>query len=113
MKDIIKKSFLLGLGVASMTSKQAEKAVKGLVKKNAVTINEGRQMLGKVRKHAERESKRVSRFAQQEAKRVAKELGFVSKAQIGRVKKMLKSVEKDLTSKGRITAKKILRDLSR
>jgi len=38
MKEIIRKTFLLGLGAASMTKDQAEKVVKDLVKKNAVTI---------------------------------------------------------------------------
>jgi len=39
MKDVIKKSFLLGLGAASMTKNQAEKIVKELVKKNRCIIS--------------------------------------------------------------------------
>ena len=113
MKDIVKKSFLLGLGAASMTKSQADKIIKELVKKNAVSIKEGKGIFKKVRKHADNERKRVQKFAEQEAKRMAKDLGFISKEQVSRSKKMLKSVDKDLTSRGKDTLRKIIKELSK
>ena len=113
MKDIIKKTFLLGLGAASITKNQAEKMVKELVKRNAVTVKEGKELIRKVKKHATNESKRVRKFAEQEVKRIAKEFGYVSKAQLGKIKKRLKSVDKELSARGKKTLKKIMKDLSK
>ena len=113
MKDIVKKSLLLGLGAASMTKAQAEKVVKELVKRNAVTIKEGKDILRRVKKHAANESKRVKMFAEQELKRAAKDLGFISKTQVARVKKSLKSIDKELSARGKRTLSKIIKDLSK
>ena len=113
MKDIIKKSFLLGLGAATLTKNQAEKIVKELVKRNAVTVKEGRDMLQKVKKLAESEGSRVRTLAENEAKRVAGKLGIASKAHIGKVKKRLKSIDKELSSTGKKTLKRIIKELSK
>lgn len=112
MKSIIKKSFLLGLGAASLTKIQAEKIIKGLVRKNAVTISEGKGMLKRIKKHATNEGKRIKKFAQQEANRVAKELGVVSKSQVATIKKNLSSINRELNTRGKKTLKKIIDNLS-
>jgi len=111
MKEIIKKSFLLGLGAATLTKAQANKIVKELVKRNAITAKESREMLNKVRKEAKNESDRVKKFAKQEATRIASSLGILSKTQINKVKKKLSSVDKELSSKGKKTLKKIMKEL--
>ena len=113
MKDIIKKSFLLGLGAATLTKSQTEKIVKELVKKNAVTVKEGRDMVKKVKKAAKSESDKIKKFAGQEAKRVAGAVSGVSKSHIGTVKKRLKSIDKELSSKGKKTLKGIIKQLSK
>jgi len=102
MKDIIKKSFLLGLGAATLTKNQAQKIVKELVSKNAISIKEGRGLMGKVRKEAINE-----------AKRVAGKLGLFSKEQITKVKNRLKSIDKELSSRGKKTLKNIMKELSK
>ena len=113
MKEIIKKSFLLGLGAATLTKNQAEKIIKGLVKKNAVTIKEGRDMLKRVKKEALGESNRIRKLAGKEAKRVVGKLGMVSKIPVARVMKRLKSIDKELSSRGKKTLKNILKQLSK
>jgi len=113
MREIIRKSFLLGLGAASITKTKAQKMVKELVKRNAVSVKEGKDMLKKIKKHTDNERKRVHRFAKQEAKRVAGKIGVVSKNQLNRVKKRLKSIDKDLSNKGKKTLKNILKELSK
>ncbi|MDP7322550.1 MAG: polyhydroxyalkanoate synthesis regulator, partial [Candidatus Woesearchaeota archaeon] len=61
MKEIIRKSFLLGLGAATLTKNQAEKIVNELVRKHAVTIKEGRDMLKKVKKETLNEGNRIKK----------------------------------------------------
>jgi polyhydroxyalkanoate synthesis regulator phasin len=111
MKEMIKKSFLLGLGAVTLTKNQAEKLVKELVKKNAVTSKEGKALLVKAKNAAKNEAKRIKKFAQQEAKRVVGGLGGVSKTQLIKVKKKLQSIDKELSSKGKQTLKRIMKEL--
>lgn len=111
MRDIVKKSFLLGLGAASITKAKAEKIVKELVKKNAVNIKEGREMLSKVKREADSERKRIQKFAEQEAKRIAGKLGVIPKNKIEKVRRRLKSIDKELSNRGKNTLKKILKEI--
>jgi len=113
MKEIIKKSFLLGLGAATLTKNQAEKIIKELVKNNAVTIKEGRDMLNKVKKETLNESNRIRKLAENEAKRIIGKLSGVSKIPLAKVKKRLKSIDKELSGKGKKTLKGILKQLSK
>ena len=113
MKDVIKKSFLLGLGAAALTKEQAEKIIKGLVRRNAVTLKESRDMLKKIGKAADAERKRVSKFARQEAARISSYMGVASKAQLSKVNKKLKSIDKELSRRGKKTLKSILKQLSK
>ena len=113
MKEIIKKSFLLGLGAATLTKNQAEKMIKGLVKKNAVTANEGREMLKKLKKEALNERNRIKNLVEKEAKRVAGKLGVVSRIPIAKIKKNLRSIDKELSGKGKKTLKNIMKQLSK
>ena len=113
MKDIIKKSFLLGLGAASLTKSQAEKIVKELVKKHGVTVKEGKDMLNNIKKEALNETNRIRKLAENEAKRIAGNLDAASKIQIEKVKKRLKSINKELSSEGKKALKKIMKEISK
>ena len=113
MKDFVRKSFLLGLGAASMSKAKAEKIVKELVKRNALTIKQGKEMLKKVKKEAANEKKRIQKFAEQEANRLTGKLSSASKIQVIKAKKRLKSINKELSSKGRSTLIKIIKEISK
>ncbi|MCH8003030.1 MAG: hypothetical protein IH934_00225 [Nanoarchaeota archaeon] len=113
MKEIIKKSFLLGLGAATLTKNQAQKIVKELVRKNAISIKEGRDLIKRVKKEAINETNRVRKLVEIEVKRVGGKLGIISKSQIGKVKKRLKTIDKELSSRGKQTLKKIMKELSK
>lgn len=113
MKEIVKKSFLLGLGAATLTKKQVEKTVKDLIRKNAVTVKESRNILKKIGKAADAERKRITKFAQQEAARISSQMGVVSKAQLSKVRKKLKSIDKELSRSGKKTLKSIMGQLSK
>jgi polyhydroxyalkanoate synthesis regulator phasin len=113
MRDLIKKSFLLGLGAASMTMGQAEKIVQDLVKRNAVSVEESRQMLNKVKKATLSESSRIRKLAQKEAKRISTGLGIESKIQLHRLKAGLKSIDRELSAEGKKSLGRIIKEISR
>ena len=111
MRDIVKKSFLLGLGAASIAKRKAEQAVSELVQKKAISRKDGQQMLNAIAKHAASEGKRIARFAEQEAGRIAKELGVASKSKAQKAKKMLRAVDRQLTAEGKRALRKIIKEL--
>ncbi len=111
MKEIVKKSFLLGLGAAALTKKQAEKIIKDLMRRNKVTIKEGRELLKKISSAANEERRRINTFASQEAERIAKTLGSIPKAKIEKAKKRLRLIDKELTNRGKKALKSILNQL--
>jgi len=113
MKDIIKKSFLLGLGAATLTKNQAQKIVKELVSKNAISVKDGRDFMKRVKNEALNETKRVGKLAEIEAKRIGAKLGIESKSQIDGVKKRLKTIDNELSNRGKNTLKKIIKELSK
>ena len=113
MKDLVKKSFLLGLGAASMTKAQADKIIKELMKRNKVTVKEGRQFLGKISKVAEQEQKRIVNFAAQEIQRIAKLAGSVPKTRIISAKRSLQKLDKELSRRGKKVLNSALNQLSK
>ena len=88
-------------------------SIKELIKRNSVTVKEGKAMLGKIKKAANIERKRVQKFAEQETKRITGTLSVSSKSHIGKIKKKLTSINKELSGRGKKTLKKIMKELSR
>jgi polyhydroxyalkanoate synthesis regulator phasin len=109
MKQLIKKAFLLGLGAASLTKAQAEKRIKALVKKGAISTKDGREMLRKALVEANKERKRIQEFSKAEVKRIQAKVGKASQPQIKRLKKKINALEKRLGKEGKKTAKKALK----
>ncbi|MBS3102129.1 hypothetical protein J4458_01630 [Candidatus Woesearchaeota archaeon] len=111
MKDVIKKSFLLGLGAASITKAKAEKIIKEIAKKSPMSAAESRQLVKKTLMAADNERKRMQALAEKEVNRIALKMGSASKNEIKKLRKRISALEKRLRAEGRKTAKKMLRRL--
>lgn len=113
MKDIIKKSFLLGLGAVSITKAKAEKIAKELVKKGAVNRKDGGQWVTMVLAEANKGRKRVQSLAKKEADRIVKKAGFVSRGEATKLKARISSLEKRLRAEGKKVARRFLKRVSK
>ena len=111
MKEFVKKGFLLGLGAASIAKKRAEKAVNEILRKKAISKKDAKKILSTVKNYAEAESRRIAMFAELEVGRIAKQIGIASKNKSQKAKKMLKKMDNKLTSEGKRTLKRIIREL--
>jgi polyhydroxyalkanoate synthesis regulator phasin len=109
MKEMVKKAFLLGLGAASLTKTAAQKKIKALVKKGAISSKDSREMLRKILAEANKERKRIQEFSKAEVKRIQAKLSKASQPQIKRLKKRISILEKKLREAGKKTAKKALK----
>ena len=77
--DIIRKSLLFGVGVLDITREKAEKAVNELVKRGALSTQEGRKVVADVMKESKKTQKRIRAMVEKEAKRLLKATKKVTK----------------------------------
>jgi len=99
MKELIKKGFLLGLGAASLTKKQAERAVKGIARKANISRNDAEAIARMVLTEANKERKRLLAVIKNEAKITARRMGYLSKKEAILLKKKIANLEKKIKSK--------------
>jgi len=119
MKDLIKKTFLLGVGTASLTKKKAEKVVNRLVKKDLLKKKDGVALVKNMIAEANKERKRIQKFIETEAKREIKRikphLAKASKKATKEGEKVLASSKKKaghMVKKGKARARKTLRKVA-
>ena len=109
MKKLLRKSFLIGLGVASLTKKRAEKSVKKLIKKGLITKKDGDGLIRKMLVEANNERKRIEKFMAAEIKREFKKAKpYLMKAKAEAKKKGIRAAGKAKTI-AKKKAKKTLR----
>ncbi|MBI2653662.1 hypothetical protein HYX02_02510 [Candidatus Woesearchaeota archaeon] len=94
MRHLIKKSILLGLGVASLTKERIDKLVAEFVRRKVITTKDGKWVARKVLGEIAKNKKRLEKLAKLQA-----EVLEIS----------AKSIERRLVKRGKKTAKKILR----
>lgn len=100
MKELIKKSILVGFGVASLAKSRAEKLVKQLVRKKALTGKDAQAIINAVVREAARQDRRLRQLGKakgaelrKNALKISAELEKLGRAQ---AKKVLKIAEREL-----------------
>lgn len=102
MKDIIKKSFLLGIGITDLTTKTIRKEVESYMKENNINRDEAKKQTDKVIKGIQKNKGKY-------IKQVRKELAGLEKAIKTQVKIKGKPIAKKVTKKAKATGKKIVK----
>lgn len=72
MKRLLRKSFLIGLGAATLTKERAEKSIKKLIKRGLLTKKDGDGLIRKMLMEANKERKRIEKFMTAEMKKELK-----------------------------------------
>ena len=94
MKDLIKKSILLGLGAVSLTKEKVDKLAAEFVKRKIITTKDGKWLVKRVLKELAKNRERLDKLGKIEAQLFGKEA---------------RGLEKELIKRGRKTAKSILK----
>ncbi len=68
--DLMKKGVLIGVGLAAYAQEHAEKLAKELIKRGKINQKEGKKMVLKIKKEAEKHGKTVSKLAETELRKV-------------------------------------------
>lgn len=94
MRDLIKKSILLGLGTESLTKEKVDKLVAEFIKRKVITTKDGKWLVKQVLNELAKNKERIEKLAKLQAEVLE------AKAKI---------LEKNLMKRGRKTAKSILK----
>ncbi len=99
MLDIVKKTLLLGLGVASLTKEKAEKIVDELVKHGEVASKDRPKVINELLQRSEEEKKKFVSKVRETVKTVVNEMGLPGKEDIDELKKKINELEKTIKKK--------------
>jgi polyhydroxyalkanoate synthesis regulator phasin len=96
MLEIIEKTLLAGIGVASMTQKKAEEVIDDLKEKLNLTEDEGKKLLDRLQDAAKENQKKLEDMAREEVKKACARAGVVTEEDFARLQKKVVDLEKQL-----------------
>lgn len=94
MLDLLKKTYLVGLGLASLTREKVEELVDELVKRGEVAEKDRRQVLEDLLNRAREEQQRLGNYISETVHRVVGERGTPSRDQFEQLLKRVEELEK-------------------
>lgn len=71
-KEVLKKSLLVGVGLAAHAQEKANKLVNELLKKGHINKSEGKKLVSKVAVEAKKSGERIAKVCETELKKVLK-----------------------------------------
>lgn len=82
MKKVVRKGFLLGLGLGVLGKEKIEKIIASIAKKNRINQKEGREVAKKVLKTCMDEHRKISKKLEPDIKRLMNDIVSISKEEI-------------------------------
>lgn len=96
MSDLIKKTILTGLGLASLTKEKAEKLVNDLIKEGEVSESEGSKLVKELLEKVEDNKKSMEKKVEKIVCEVLKKLNIPSRKDIVELNNKIEKLEKKL-----------------
>jgi polyhydroxyalkanoate synthesis regulator phasin len=96
MSDILRKTYLFGLGLASMTKEKVEEVVDDLVQKGEVTEKDRGDIMSDLWTKAKEEQQRLSETVRENVKHYIGEMRVPSRAQYDELLKRIEDLEQRL-----------------
>ncbi len=99
MSNLIKKTILTGLGVASLTKEKAEKLVEDLIKEGEVSEGEGSKFVKDLLEKAENNRKTMEKQVEKTVHNVLKKINIPSRKDIMGLNSKIEKLDKKLNGK--------------
>lgn len=93
MKNMLKKSLLVGVGALSMTKDKAMKMVQELEEKGEVTSDEAKDFVNEMMERGEREREVLRNTVKNEMEKILHAAGLVTKREMDALEERLKRLE--------------------
>ncbi|OWZ82794.1 phasin family protein [Natranaerobius trueperi] len=94
MKNLVKKSFAFGLGLAITSKEQIETMVDDLVKKGEVAPEESKRVIDQMLERGEDERERLMHMIKEQVQQNLRELDTASRDEVEEIKSRLSLLEK-------------------
>ncbi|MBW2971334.1 hypothetical protein KY320_04200 [Candidatus Woesearchaeota archaeon] len=94
MKKALREMFLLGVGAAALTKKQADKVVNGLVKQGKLSKKEGEKLVSSIMKESESHRKQLKSTVEKHSKEFVKKFGPAARKELDKLSKHIAGLEK-------------------
>ena len=98
MSDLIKKTILTGLGIASLTKGKAESLVQDLIKEGEVSEGEGSKLVKELLEKVEDNKKTMENKIEKTVYDVLKKLNIPSRKDITSLNSKIEKLEKKLSN---------------
>ena len=98
MSEILRKTYLLGLGLATMTKEKVEEVVDELIQKGEVAEGDRGDMMSDLWTRAREEQQRLAETVKENVKHYVAEMRVPSKAHYEELLKRIEDLEKRLQS---------------
>ncbi len=96
MLDLLKKSFLTGVGLLAVTTEKAEALAKELVKHGELKAEESKAFVDSLLKEADKEREEFSEKVSLEVQKALGSMGLVSKAEVEELQARVEKLEEKL-----------------
>jgi len=112
MLEILKKTYLTGVGLAAKTWEEVESLSKEIVKKAKMSEKEGSKFLKDMKSRYDDTQKKTGKYVEKTVKDILKKMDIATSADINALKKEIRQLKKATSgtrtrkSAGRATAKK-------
>lgn len=99
MFDFLKKTYLFGLGLASLTKEKVEELVDDMVKRGEVAEKDRSKIIEEMIKRAQEEQEKLFKAVRDSVKKVVHEIGLPTRDEYIELQKRLEEVESKLQKK--------------
>jgi polyhydroxyalkanoate synthesis regulator phasin len=93
MFDLLKKTMLTGIGIASMTKEKIEELGKKISEENKLTEKEGKRMVDDLLKQSEKAKEDLENQVQKLVKNALEKLDIPAREDLNRLEKRIKELE--------------------
>ena len=100
MFDLIKKTMLTGVGLASLTKDKVEKLAKELAKKGKLSEKEGKKLVEDLSKKSEKAKKDLEAQIERVVKNTMEKMNLATRKDMLSLTKRIKKLEQALKKKG-------------
>ena len=97
--DIIKKTLMIGVGLAAVSKDKIETLAKTLAKKGNISEKEGKKLVDDMLKRAETAKNDLNEKVEEMVKNAVRKMDIATKEDLGSLKQQIKKLEKMLKEK--------------
>ncbi len=99
MIDLVKKTMLTGLGLASLTKEKVEEVAKAFVEKGKMTEQEGRALVDELLARSEESKEELKKQIEERVQAVLAKMDLAKQSEVDNLKQEVAALREEMTNK--------------